>query len=76
MAGSLEGAKILEVSQYIAMPSAIAILSDWGAEVIKVESTAGGDGALRSGSYLSWYAGESGYCGHYACYCLVHWRLC
>jgi len=46
MAGALEGIKILEVSQYIAMPSAIAILSDWGAEVIKVESTAGGD-AMR-----------------------------
>jgi crotonobetainyl-CoA:carnitine CoA-transferase CaiB-like acyl-CoA transferase len=44
MAGPLEGIKVLEVAEYIAMPSAIAILADWGAEVIKVEKTQGGDG--------------------------------
>lgn len=44
MAGALEGVKILEVAEYIAMPSAIAVLADWGAEVIKVENTRGGDG--------------------------------
>ncbi len=37
MAGPLEGIKILEVAEFLALPSAIAILSDWGAEVIKVE---------------------------------------
>ncbi len=44
MAGALEGIKVLEVAEYIAMPSAMAILSDWGADVIKVENTRGGDG--------------------------------
>ena len=46
MAGPLEGVKILEVAEFLAMPSAIAILSDWGAEVIKVEKLEGD--SLRS----------------------------
>jgi crotonobetainyl-CoA:carnitine CoA-transferase CaiB-like acyl-CoA transferase len=41
MAGPLEGVKILEVAEFLALPSAIAILSDWGAEVIKVEKPEG-----------------------------------
>lgn len=50
MAGPLEGIKVLEVAEYIAIPSAMAILSDWGADVVKVENTRGGDGlrGLRS----------------------------
>lgn len=43
MAGPLEGVKILEIAEYIAIPSAMVICSDWGAEVIKVENTRGGD---------------------------------
>jgi crotonobetainyl-CoA:carnitine CoA-transferase CaiB-like acyl-CoA transferase len=38
----LEGLKIVELATYVAGPSAAAVMSDWGAEVIKVES-AGGD---------------------------------
>lgn len=43
MPGPLEGVKVLEVAEYVALPSAGAILADWGAEVIKVENTRGGD---------------------------------
>jgi crotonobetainyl-CoA:carnitine CoA-transferase CaiB-like acyl-CoA transferase len=43
MAGALEGVKVLEVSEYVAMPAASAILADWGASVIKVENIKGGD---------------------------------
>jgi len=41
IAGPLEGIKILEVAEYLALPSAVCILSDWGAEVIKVEKPQG-----------------------------------
>jgi crotonobetainyl-CoA:carnitine CoA-transferase CaiB-like acyl-CoA transferase len=37
----LEGLKVVELATYIAAPGAGAVLSDWGAEVIKVESPAG-----------------------------------
>ena len=41
MAGALEGIRILEFSEIIAAPFAGMLLSDMGAEVIKVEPTAG-----------------------------------
>ena len=44
MAGPLQGIKILEVAEYIAVPSAMAICADWGADVVKVENPKGGDG--------------------------------
>ena len=37
----LEGLKVVEFATYVAGPSAAAMLSDWGAEVIKVESGRG-----------------------------------
>ncbi|HEY1753668.1 MAG TPA: CaiB/BaiF CoA-transferase family protein [Caulobacteraceae bacterium] len=37
----LEGLKIVELATYVAGPSAAAVMSDWGAEVIKVESGRG-----------------------------------
>jgi crotonobetainyl-CoA:carnitine CoA-transferase CaiB-like acyl-CoA transferase len=37
----LEGLKIVEFATYVAAPSAAAVMSDWGAEVIKVESGRG-----------------------------------
>jgi len=46
MAGILEGVKVVELGHWVAIPSACAILSDWGAEVIKIEDPGGGD-ALR-----------------------------
>ena len=52
MAGALEGIRVLEVAQWWFVPSAGAILSDWGAEVIKVEHPETGDpqrGLVTSG---------------------------
>src|SRR4051794_24906265 len=37
MEKALEGIKVLEVSAWAFVPSAGAVLADWGAEVIKVE---------------------------------------
>ena len=41
MAGPLEGIKIIEFSQIIAAPFAGSMLSDMGAEVIKIEPPTG-----------------------------------
>jgi len=40
-AGVLEGLKIVEFATYVAGPSAAAVMSDWGADVIKIESGRG-----------------------------------
>ena len=37
MAGPLDGIKVIEVASWMFVPSAGAILVDWGADVIKVE---------------------------------------
>jgi len=37
----LEGLKVVELASYIAAPGAGAIMADWGAEVIKIESRSG-----------------------------------
>lgn len=37
----LEGLKVVEMSTWVAGPSAAAVLGDWGAEVIKIESPIG-----------------------------------
>jgi len=42
----LQGIKVVELAQWIAVPAAAAILSDWGADVVKIEDPRGGD-ALR-----------------------------
>lgn len=39
----LDGVRVLEVAQYVFVPSAGAILSDWGAKVIKIENPVTGD---------------------------------
>jgi crotonobetainyl-CoA:carnitine CoA-transferase CaiB-like acyl-CoA transferase len=39
----MQGVRILEVADYVFVPAAGAILSDWGAEVIKVEHHVQGD---------------------------------
>lgn len=41
MTGPLDGVNVLELAVALAAPSATAILGDWGANVIKVESLAG-----------------------------------
>jgi crotonobetainyl-CoA:carnitine CoA-transferase CaiB-like acyl-CoA transferase len=37
----LEGLKVIEYATYMAAPGAGCILSDWGAEVIKIEPPGG-----------------------------------
>src|ERR1700760_2347093 len=46
MVAVLQGVRILEVAEQTFVPSASAILADWGAEVIKVEHVERGD-AMR-----------------------------
>lgn len=41
--GPLEGIKVVEVAAWAFVPSAGAVLADWGADVIKVEPTGSGD---------------------------------
>ena len=43
MSGALQGIKIVELGHWVAVPCACAILSDWGAEVIKIEDPGVGD---------------------------------
>lgn len=64
MAGILEGIKVVDMGHFVAIPSAGAVLADWGAEVLKVEPLSGEPqrgvralGALKfSGGQLSWRA--------------------
>jgi crotonobetainyl-CoA:carnitine CoA-transferase CaiB-like acyl-CoA transferase len=49
-----EGIKIVEIASWAVIPGALAILSDWGADVIKIEEPNGGDpsrGFLGLGQY-------------------------
>ena len=39
----LDGVRIIEMTTYVAAPSAGRLLADWGAEIIKVEATPKGD---------------------------------
>lgn len=43
MSGPLEGTRVVELAHWAAVPAAMAILSDWGASVIKVEDPLTGD---------------------------------
>jgi len=43
MSGVLSGVRIVELASWTYVPSAGAALSDWGADVIKVEGVASGD---------------------------------
>jgi len=54
MTGPLEGIRILEVAMYGFVPSAGAVLAEWGAEVIKVEHAVTGDpqrGLRQTGTF-------------------------
>ena len=41
MPGPMEGVKVVEVGVFVVGPSAAAVLADWGADVIKIESPDG-----------------------------------
>lgn len=41
MSGPLDGIKVVELAQWVAVPGGCAILADWGAEVVKVEPPQG-----------------------------------
>lgn len=52
MTAILQGVRILEVAEHTFVPAASALLSDWGAEVIKIEHVERGDamrGLMKSG---------------------------
>jgi len=52
MPGVLNGVRVLEVAQFIFVPSAGAILAEWGADVVKIEHPVRGDaqrGMARAG---------------------------
>jgi crotonobetainyl-CoA:carnitine CoA-transferase CaiB-like acyl-CoA transferase len=54
VSGPLEGIRVLEVAMYGFVPSAGAVLADWGADVIKVEHAVTGDpqrGLRLTGAY-------------------------
>ena len=46
MAGPLEGIRVVELGVWVAGPAAGGILSDWGADVVKVEPLGGDPGRL------------------------------
>ncbi|KAA9155379.1 CoA transferase [Amycolatopsis acidicola] len=55
MSGPLDGVRVLEVAMYGFVPSAGAVLADWGADVVKVEHAVTGDpqrGLRRTGKYV------------------------
>jgi crotonobetainyl-CoA:carnitine CoA-transferase CaiB-like acyl-CoA transferase len=41
--GVLDGLRVIEVAQYVFVPTAAAVLAEWGADVVKVEPPGGGD---------------------------------
>src|SRR5258708_11712455 len=54
MSKPMEGIRVLEVAMYGFVPSAGAVLAEWGADVIKVEHAINGDpqrGLLQTGKY-------------------------
>ena len=41
MRGPLDGVRVLELGMWVAVPSAAAVLGDWGAHVVKMEPPEG-----------------------------------
>ncbi len=55
------GLRVIDVASYVAAPAAATILSDFGAEVIKIETPAGGDGNRLLSSLSGLPQGEHNY---------------
>jgi crotonobetainyl-CoA:carnitine CoA-transferase CaiB-like acyl-CoA transferase len=55
------GLRVLDVASYVAAPAAATILSDFGAEVIKIEAPEGGDGNRQLSSLSGLPQGEHNY---------------
>jgi formyl-CoA transferase len=58
----LEGIRVIDCGTYIAGPAAATILSDFGADVIKVESPRGGDPYRRLGAVPGMPVSSHNYC--------------
>jgi crotonobetainyl-CoA:carnitine CoA-transferase CaiB-like acyl-CoA transferase len=56
----MQGVRILEIAQFTFVPAAAAVLSDWGAEVIKVEHAVTGDAQRGLVSLLGLDVGGAG----------------
>jgi len=52
--GLLQGIRVIEFGHFVALPSATAILADWGADVIKIENPRGGDPVRFPGGVEDW----------------------
>ena len=51
-----EGLRVLDVASYVAAPAAATMLSDFGAEVIKIEPPGQGDGYRAMPAYTGGHA--------------------
>ena len=58
--GPLSGARVVDLTGYIAGSYATSLLADLGAEVIKVESPAGDGFRVIGGSFQAWNRGKRG----------------